>query len=226
MDSRVYSTAIAILIATTPAIAQTTTNSGTSTSPTDTTASPDASSPSGATTSPPSTSATDQGASGSSETPVNVSPSPIEQNRLDPSAPSPERLLIDPGAAAGSTVTNPAENSSNPSAPGESYNAILGGSSSNNGTSTGTSGLGVTPAPSALSPSMYPRPLTTPPAQNPASNYPAPLTTPHFTQPTMTPGAGIGMAGHGSGIEAHSSLQGHAFSHGPMAGGHAAGGHR
>ncbi|AGK57278.1 autotransporter-associated beta strand repeat protein [Hyphomicrobium denitrificans 1NES1] len=155
-----------------------------------------------------------------------MSPSPVEQNRLDSSAPSPERLLIDPGAAAGSTASNPAENSSDPNAPGESYNAILKGSSSNNGTSTGTSGLRATPAPSALSPSMYPQPLTTPPTQNPASNYPAPLTAPHFTQPTMTPGTGIGTPSHGSGIEAHSSMPGHAFSHGPMAGGHVGGSHR
>lgn len=218
MDSRIYSAAVTILIATTPAVAQTTTNPGA----TNTTTSPSTSNPGDTTT--PSSSTTGQSATGSSETPVNVSPSPVEQNRLDPSAPSPQRLLIDPGTAAGGTGTNPAENSSDPNAPGNSYNAIIEGT--NNGTSTGTSGLGVTPAPSPLSPSLYPQRLTIPPTQNPASNYPAPLTAPVFTQPTAGPG--IGTPAAASSMGTHSSLQSHAFSHSAMPGSHAhaGGGHR
>ena len=218
MDSRIYSVAVAFAIVTTSAAAQTITNPNT-------TVSPGASSPTDSTAPSPPTSTTGQNATGSSETPANVSPSPVEQNRLDPSAPSAQRLIIDPGTAAGSTTTNPADNSSNPGAPGRSYNAIQERGSSNNGTSTGTSGLGVTPAPSPLSPSMYPQPLTTPPTPNPASNYPAPLTNPVFAQPTTTPGAGLGTHTTASGIGAGSSLQDHATSHATMPSSHMGGGH-
>jgi len=222
MHSRIYSAAVTILIATTPVAAQSTANPDA----TGTAASPSTSNPSETTTPSSSTSTTGQSATGSSETPTNVSPTPVEQNRLDPSAPSPQRLLIDPGVAAGGTATNPAENSSDPSAPGNSYNSILEGASSNNGTSTGTSGLGLTPAPSPLSPSMYPQPLTIPPTHRSGSNYPAPLTAPQFTQSTMTPGISIGTPAPASGIGTHSGLQSQAFSRGIVSGGRTGGSHR
>ncbi len=215
MNSRFYIMAIASLIATTPAVAQTATNPGTTDSTT-----PPASGSSSALTPSPSTSTTTT--TGSSEPPVTATPSPVEPSRLDPSAPSEQRLIIDPGSGAGSTTTNPADNSSNPGAPGSSYNAILENGSSSNGASTGSSGLGVTPAPSALSPSMYPRPLTTPALQNPASNYPAALTAPVFPQPSMPTSTGIGKSALRSGLSAHSSMQSH-----PLSLSHAhAGGHR
>lgn len=215
MNSRFYIMAVASLIATTPALAQTATNPGTTDSTT-----PSASGSSSALTPSPSTSATTT--TGSSEPPVTATPSPVEPSRLDPSAPSEQRLIIDPGSGAGSTTTNPADNSSNPGAPGSSYNAILENGSSSNGASTGSSGLGVTPAPSALSPSMYPRPLTTPALQNPASNYPAALTAPVFPQPSMPTSTGIGTSALRSGLSAHSSMQSH-----PLSLSHAhAGGHR
>jgi hypothetical protein len=49
---------------------------------------------------------------------------PVEQNRLDPSAPSELRLQIDPGSL-GTPVTNPDAQSSNLNAPGETYNTIM-----------------------------------------------------------------------------------------------------
>ena len=205
MNSRFYIMAIASLIATTPALAQTATNPGTTDSTT-----PPASGSSSALTPSPSTSTTTT--TGSSEPPVTATPSPVEPSRLDPSAPSEQRLIIDPGSGAGSTTTNPADNSSNPGAPGSSYNAILENGSSSNGASTGSSGLGVTPAPSALSPSMYPRPLTTPALQNPASNYPAALTAPVFPQPSMPTSTGIGKSALRSGLSAHSFMQSHPLS--------------
>jgi len=174
MNAYLCSAAVSMLIAITPAIAQTAVNPGTS----DTTA-PSASEPVNPSPSPPTNINGQSAVTGSSDTSVTAPPTPVEQNRLDPSAPSPQRLIIDPGSGA------------NPSAPGNSYNAIQEGAA-NNGTSNGTSGIGVTPAPSALSPSMYPQRLTTPPVQNPASNYPAALRAPVFTQPNMTSGTGMG----------------------------------
>ncbi len=215
MNSRFYMMAIASLIATTPAVAQTATNPDTTTNPgtTDSTTPPASGSGSALTPSPSTSSST---TTGSSEPPVTANPSPVEPSRLDPSAPSEQRLIIDPGSGAGSTTTNPADNSSNPGAPGSSYNAILENGSSSNGASTGSSGLGVTPAPSALSPSMYPRPLTTPSLHNPASNYPAALTAPVFPQPSTTTSMGIGpptmRPGMRSGLSAHSTMQSHPLS--------------
>lgn len=194
MNSSLYLAAVALLIVTTPASAQTTTNPGTTDGTTPSTSN------SGDITAPlPSTgAATGQSPTGSSETPVTAMPSPVEPNRLDPSAPSQQRLVIAPGSTTGSTTADPADNSSNPSAPGNSYNAILNGAASNNGTSTGTSGLGVTPAPSPLSPSMYPRRLT----------------APVFTQPSLTSRTGLGTGivvspAARSGLTAHSGLQSH-----------------
>ena len=66
--------------------------------------------------------------------------SPIEHNRLDPAAPSHQRLQIDEGASA-RAVQNPGANGSNPgNTTGNSFNTVIEGSPSNNGTSTGVSG--------------------------------------------------------------------------------------
>ena len=73
--------------------------------------------------------------------------SPIEHNRLDAAAPSRQRLQIDEGASAGA-VQNPGANGANPgNTPGNSFNTVIEGSPSNNGTSTGVSGT----APSSTS---------------------------------------------------------------------------
>jgi hypothetical protein len=65
---------------------------------------------------------------------------PVEQNRIDPAAPSRQRLQIDEGASAGA-VQNPGANGANPgNTPGNSFNTVIEGSPSNNGTSTGVSG--------------------------------------------------------------------------------------
>ena len=64
---------------------------------------------------------------------------PVEQNRIDPAAPSRQRLQIDEGASA-RAVQNPGANVANPSTTGNSFNTIIEGSPSNNGTSTGVSG--------------------------------------------------------------------------------------
>ena len=178
------------------------------------------------------TSSTSTGAVGSSEAPGNVISSPVEQNRLDPSAPSPERLQIDP-TVSGSTVVNPGTTSSNPGAPGQSYNAIIEGAAPNSGTSTGTSGLGVSPGPS---PSLYPQRLTTPPTPNAASTYPAPIvnsSTPlNSGVGTGLGSTGIGATGLGSlglrspstGLGMSGGMGSHGMSHGMTSGGHAGGG--
>ena len=54
----------------------------------------------------------------------NIITTPVEQNRLDPSAPSELRLQIDPGSI-GDAVANPDTQSSNLNAPGETYNTII-----------------------------------------------------------------------------------------------------
>ena len=64
---------------------------------------------------------------------------PVEQNRIDPAAPSRQRLQIDEGASA-RAVQNPGANVENPATTGNSFNTIIEGSPSNNGTSTGVSG--------------------------------------------------------------------------------------
>jgi hypothetical protein len=100
-------------------------------------------------------------------------------------------LQIDEGQL-GSTITNPAEESSNPAAPGQSYNSILEGAPSNNGTSTGTSGTGMSSTGSNGVGTSGLGVGTTSPLQ---STYPKRLTTP--TSPfsnqfgnSFTPGAG------------------------------------
>lgn len=176
--SAVAATGITAVMAVTPAAAQTSPN------PTST-GTQAGLSPSGAATNPetnpgtvnpatPPPVTTNQSATGSSEPPPTTIASPPEADRLDPSAPSPQRLVIDPGNSA-TIGSNPAANSSDPNAPGQSYNAILqqdssGNAASSNGVGSGTSGLGVTPAPSAMSPSLYPAPLTRPILTQPGFN--------------------------------------------------------
>jgi hypothetical protein len=143
-----------------------------------------------------------------SEAPGNVIQSPVETNRLDPSAPSRQRLQIDEGQL-GSTVTNPDETSSNPAAPGESYNSIVEGAPSNNGIGTGTSGLGTTSAPQ----STYPKRLTSPPT--PFSNQFGNSLTPG-TGTTFRPSTGLN-SGSSLGMTNRSSF-GHSLS-----GGHSGG---
>ena len=67
----------------------------------------------------------------------------MENNRLDPSAPSPHRLQIDDGASA--AVRNPDVDTVHPGYTGGSYNTIVRGAPStsgvNTGSSTGASGL-------------------------------------------------------------------------------------
>ena len=111
-----------------PALAQTTTP----TTPNATTG-PPTEAPSGA----PSTSTTT--APGSSEAPSTTAISPVEQDRLDPSAPSELRLQIDNGASA-ATVASPNAPATPSVSPGVSLDTILEGSPSNSGASTGTSG--------------------------------------------------------------------------------------
>lgn len=69
----------------------------------------------------------------------------VEMNRLDPAAPSPQRLQIDDGTSA-AVRQNPEVDTLHPGAAGTSYNSILRGAPSTNGVSTGassgTSGLG------------------------------------------------------------------------------------
>ena len=68
-----------------------------------------------------------------------AAPPPVEQNRIDPAAPSRQRLQIDEGASA-RAVQNPGANVEKPATTGNSFNTIIEGSPSNNGTSTGVSG--------------------------------------------------------------------------------------
>lgn len=65
---------------------------------------------------------------------------PVERNRLDPAAPSPQRLQIDDGTSA--AVRNPDVNTLHPGSSGTSYNTMVRGSPSTSGTGTGTSGVG------------------------------------------------------------------------------------
>jgi hypothetical protein len=93
-----------------------------------------------------STSAAGGGATTSSEAPGGETTG-VEMKRLDPSAPSPNRLQIDDGTSA-TVRQNPDVNALHPGASGTSYNTILRGAPSTNGVSSGgsagTSGLGNT----------------------------------------------------------------------------------
>jgi hypothetical protein len=63
---------------------------------------------------------------------------PVEMNRIDPAAPSPNRLQIDDGASAAARQ-NPDVNAQHPGSAGTSYNSIVRSSPSTNSTSTGAS---------------------------------------------------------------------------------------
>ncbi|HML30794.1 MAG TPA: hypothetical protein PKE16_18540, partial [Hyphomicrobium sp.] len=66
---------------------------------------------------------------------------PVERNRLDPAAPSSERLQIDDGRSA-AVRRNPDVETLHPGPSGTSYNTILRGSPSTSGAGSGTSGIG------------------------------------------------------------------------------------
>jgi len=171
MNKLLLSIAVVALAAASPAFAQT------ATTPSDETPSPPASplTPTGPATNP----ATGEPATtpaGSSEAPGNTIVSPVEQNRLDPSAPSQERLQIDSGSS-GAAVTNPDAQSSDPGAPGQTYDTIIEGAPSNNGTSTGVSGLSNSTGTSNSAMSMPAAPLMN--GQTTAPGYPAPLMSPN-----------------------------------------------
>ncbi len=67
---------------------------------------------------------------------------PVEMNRIDPAAPSPNRLQIDDGTSA-AVRQNPDANALHPRSAGTSYNTILRGAPSSSGASAGTSGAGM-----------------------------------------------------------------------------------
>ena len=69
-----------------------------------------------------------------------AAPPPVEQNRLDPSAPSRQRLQIDEGASA-RAIQNPSATTTDPNA-GGNFNTIIEGAPSSSGTSSGVSGAG------------------------------------------------------------------------------------
>ncbi|MBS0233522.1 MAG: hypothetical protein JSR99_08540 [Proteobacteria bacterium] len=66
---------------------------------------------------------------------------PVETNRIDPAAPSPNRLQIDDGTSA-AVRQNPDANTLHPGSAGTSYNTILRGAPSSSGASPGTAGVG------------------------------------------------------------------------------------
>lgn len=74
---------------------------------------------------------------------------PVERHRLDPAAPSPQRLQIEDGTSA--SVRNPDADALHPGPSGSSYNTIMRGAPSTSGTSTGTSGIGSSPGTGASS---------------------------------------------------------------------------
>jgi hypothetical protein len=66
---------------------------------------------------------------------------PLETNRIDPAAPSRQRLQIDDGASA-AVRQNPDADTLHPGSAGTSYNTILRGTPSSTGAGMGTSGPG------------------------------------------------------------------------------------
>ena len=74
---------------------------------------------------------------------------PVERHRLDPAAPSPQRLQIEDGTSA--AVRNPDADTLHPGPSGSSYNTIMRGAPSTSGTSTGTTGIGSSPGTGASS---------------------------------------------------------------------------
>ena len=114
--------------------------------------------------------------------------SPIEHNRLDPEAPSRQRLQVDEGAS-GRAVQNPGANGATPAAAGNSFNTVIEGSPSNNGTSTGVSGT----APSSTS-----RVLTSPSGS----------VTPSASPSGASGASGSGTSGSASGTSSNSGSAG------------------
>ena len=82
-----------------------------------------------------------QNSSSSTEAPGS-SGGQVETKRIDPAAPSPQRLQIDDGVSA-AVRQNPDAAGMHPGSAGTSYNMILRGAPSTNGASTGTSGAGL-----------------------------------------------------------------------------------
>ena len=150
MNKILIASILAGSVAAAPALAQTAPTPATPSA----TTSPATETPSGA----PSTNTTT--APGSSEALSNPAVSPVEQDRLDPSAPSDLRLQIDNGASA-ATVLSPDTPTTQSVSPGVSLDTIEGTPSSS-GASAGTSGssssTGVTINP------------TTPPIGSPSAN--------------------------------------------------------
>jgi hypothetical protein len=76
----------------------------------------------------------------STEAPGNAT-GPVERKRLDPSAPSPQRLQIE-GGANRAARQNPEADTLHPGPSGNSYNTIVRGAPSNSGAIPGTPGAG------------------------------------------------------------------------------------
>jgi hypothetical protein len=85
---------------------------------------------------------------------------PVEQNRLDPSAPSRQRLQIDEGASA-RAVQNPSADAANRGG-GGNFNTIIEGAPSSSGTSSGASGAGSSSTGVLTSPSGSTTPSVSP----------------------------------------------------------------
>lgn len=87
----------------------------------------------------------------SSQLPSFLVQSPLETNRVDPSAPSSLSLVIGPTNSSTAVLNGDVLTSSTPPASGLALNAFVT-----------QSGLSAPPAPSATSPSFYPSPLAVP----------------------------------------------------------------
>ena len=134
-----------------------------------TTTSPSSESPSSQSTTPGTTTTTST-ATGSTEVATPVNPSPVEANRLDPSAETPLRLQL---GASPSTLANPDQFTATEInvAPGVSYNSIL--QSSTNSTASGSTNSTTSTLPSTVS--SYPARLGKHTSAGPSSTYPRPL---------------------------------------------------
>ena len=76
----------------------------------------------------------------------NGTPSPVERNRLDITAPSPQRVQVKEGA---NTKQSPYGAGQAPASSGSIYNTIIDGSPSSSGTSSGTTGSAGVGSPTA-----------------------------------------------------------------------------
>ena len=127
-----------------------------------------------------------------------AAPPPVEQNRLDPSAPSRQRLQIDEGASA-RAIQNPGATTTNPNAAGN-FNTIIEGAPSSSGTSSGVSGAGTSSTGTGV--------LTSPSGS---------------TTPSLSPSISSGVS-RSSGARTSSGVGGASSSSGSSAGGASAGG--